>query len=40
MSETILKVAGLKKIFQKDGQEVHVLKGIDFTADKGALRRF
>lgn len=37
MSETILKVAGLKKIFQKDGQEVHVLKGIDFTADKGAF---
>jgi ABC-type lipoprotein export system ATPase subunit len=35
MSETILKVAGLKKIFQKDGQEVHVLKGIDFTAAKG-----
>ncbi len=35
MSETILKVTGLKKIFQKDGQEVHVLKGIDFTADKG-----
>ena len=37
MSETILKVTGLKKIFQKDGQEVHVLKGIDFTADKGAF---
>jgi lipoprotein-releasing system ATP-binding protein len=37
MSETILKVTGLKKIFQKDGQEVRVLKGIDFTADKGAL---
>lgn len=35
MSETILKVTGLKKIFQKDGQEVRVLKGIDFTADKG-----
>ena len=35
MSETILRVAGLKKIFQKDGQEVHILKGIDFTADKG-----
>jgi lipoprotein-releasing system ATP-binding protein len=37
MSETIIKVTGLKKIFQKDGQEVHVLKGIDFTADKGAF---
>ena len=35
MSETILKVTGLKKIFQKDGQEVRVLKGIDFTAAKG-----
>ena len=37
MSETIIRVTGLKKIFQKDGQEVHVLKGIDFTADKGAF---
>jgi lipoprotein-releasing system ATP-binding protein len=37
MSETILKVTGLKKIFQKDGQEVRILKGIDFTADKGAF---
>jgi ABC-type lipoprotein export system ATPase subunit len=35
MSETILTVTGLKKIFQKDGQEVRVLKGIDFTAAKG-----
>jgi ABC-type lipoprotein export system ATPase subunit len=35
MSETILRVTGLKKVFHKDGQEVHVLKGIDFTAAKG-----
>jgi len=35
MSETILRVTGLKKVFHKDDQEVHVLKGIDFTAAKG-----
>ena len=37
MSEQILRASGLKKIFRKDGQEVHVLKGIDFTADKGSF---
>jgi lipoprotein-releasing system ATP-binding protein len=35
MNETILRVTGLKKVFHKDDQEVHVLKGIDFTAAKG-----
>jgi len=35
MSETVLRVTGLKKVFHKDDQEVHVLKGIDFTAAKG-----
>jgi len=35
MSETVLRVTGLKKVFHKDDQEVHVLKGIDFTATKG-----
>ncbi|HEX2966303.1 MAG TPA: ABC transporter ATP-binding protein [Syntrophorhabdaceae bacterium] len=37
MSNPIIKVSGLKKTFHKDGQEVHVLKGIDFEADKGAF---
>jgi ABC-type lipoprotein export system ATPase subunit len=37
MSEQILKVSGLKKIFHKDDVEVRVLKGIDFAADKGDL---
>ncbi len=35
MSNQILQVTGLKKVFHKDDMEVRVLKGIDFTADKG-----
>lgn len=37
MSDPIIRVSGLTKTFHKDGQEVHVLKGIDFQADKGAF---
>jgi lipoprotein-releasing system ATP-binding protein len=35
MSEHILETKGLKKIFHKDGVEVPILKGVDFTADRG-----
>ena len=35
MNETILNVKGLKKVFHKDGAAVHVLRGIDFSAQKG-----
>ncbi len=37
MSDPIIRVSGLTKTFHKDGQEVNVLKGIDFQADKGAF---
>ena len=35
MSDHIIEVSGLKKSFQKDGVVIDVLKGVDFTADKG-----
>ncbi len=35
MSEPIIKVAGLKKRFDKDGIEINVLKGIDLDVNKG-----
>lgn len=35
MSDQILNVSGLTKVFQKDGVVVDVLRGIDFAADRG-----
>lgn len=35
MSDHIIEVSGLKRSFQKDGVVIDVLKGVDFTADKG-----
>jgi len=35
MSDRIIEVSGLKRSFQKDGIVIEVLKGVDFTADKG-----
>jgi lipoprotein-releasing system ATP-binding protein len=35
MSDHIIEVSGLKRSFQKDGIVIEVLKGVDFTADKG-----
>ncbi|NLT22191.1 MAG: ABC transporter ATP-binding protein [Syntrophorhabdus sp.] len=35
MSDHIIEVSGLKRSFQKDGIVIDVLKGVDFTADKG-----
>ena len=35
MSDRMIEVAGLKRSFQKDGVTINVLKGVDFTADKG-----
>jgi lipoprotein-releasing system ATP-binding protein len=35
MSEQILKVSGLKKIFNKNGVEINVLRGIDLEIDHG-----
>jgi lipoprotein-releasing system ATP-binding protein len=35
MSDRIIEVSGLKRSFQKDDIVIEVLKGVDFTADKG-----
>ncbi|MDD3844873.1 MAG: ABC transporter ATP-binding protein [Syntrophorhabdaceae bacterium] len=35
MSDHIIEVSGLKRSFHKDGVVIDVLKGVDFTADKG-----
>lgn len=35
MSDQILNVSGLTKVFQKDGVVVDVLRGIDFASDRG-----
>ena len=34
MSDSILRVSGLKKTFNKNGVEIHVLKGIDLDTSK------
>jgi lipoprotein-releasing system ATP-binding protein len=33
----LIQVQGLQKIFKKEGTEIHALKGIDFTVQRGAL---
>ncbi len=35
MSDHVIGVSGLKKSFQKDDVVIDVLKGVDFTADRG-----
>jgi lipoprotein-releasing system ATP-binding protein len=35
MSDHLIEVSGLKKSFQKDDVVIDVLKGVDFTADRG-----
>lgn len=35
MSDHVIEVSGLKKSFQKDDVVIDVLKGVDFTADRG-----
>ena len=35
MSDHIIEVSGLKRSFQKDDVVIDVLKGVDFTADRG-----
>jgi len=35
MSNHVIEVSGLKKSFQKDDVVIDVLKGVDFTADRG-----
>lgn len=35
MSDHLIDVSGLKKSFQKDDVVIDVLKGVDFTADRG-----
>ena len=35
MSDHVIEVSGLRKSFHKDGVVIDVLKGVDFTADRG-----